>query len=240
MKKLLSFLFVCNVLHSYAQIQRLSEKRNDTAFDKYIRKMILADNQFFNTKSKNFIILFNIVPDKALKNKDSLLQDSKRKYNEVLINLGKRMENENIDVAYWGKETDKNNVSFSYSHNQYKGEASYSYYPDTLLASDSNVKQRLSKLSYNKYVRHQLDRNGLSIAFNVILKDGSKMNQEIAENDAVKFLVQYVGEQYCLYNSIKIFYIDQYSGEANLFNAKISDLILNKLTNYLIVEKSKL
>ncbi len=58
--------------------------------------MPLADNQYFNTENKNFIILFTIVPDRALNNKDSLLKDSRRAYNELLLNLGKRMENENM------------------------------------------------------------------------------------------------------------------------------------------------
>jgi hypothetical protein len=240
MKKLLLFLFACNAFHCIAQIQRLTEKRNDTSLNNHIKKMTLAENQYFNTENKNFIILFTIVPDRALKNKDSLFQDSKRAYKEILINLGKRMENENIDIAYWGKETDRNNVSFSYVHNHYNGEASYNYHSDTLLAPDSSVRQRLTKLSYNKYVRHRLDGNGLSIAFNVILNDASKMNQKMAEKDAVKFLIQYVGEQYCTYSSIKVFYIDQYSGAVSLFTAKVSDLILNNLANYLKGEKPKL
>ena len=202
--------------------------------------MTLADNQYFNTENKNFLILFTIVSGRALKNKDSLLQDSKRAYNEILINLGKRMENENIDIAYWGKEVDKNNVSFSYSHNHYNGEAFYRYNSDTLLAPDSTIRQRLTRLSYNKYVRHELDRYGLSIVFNVILKDASIMNQKSAEMDALKFLIQYIGDQYCPYNQIKIVYINQYDGETSMFNAKISDLILNNLTNYLRVEKPKL
>lgn len=202
--------------------------------------MILSENQYFNTENKNFIILFNVVPNRALTNKDSLLQDSKRLYNEVLNILGKSIENENMDIAYWGKETDKNNISFSYVHNHYNGEASYSYHPDTLLAPDNNVRQRLTKLTFNKYVRHQLDKSGLSIAFNVILKDASIMNQKMAERDAVKFLVQYVDSQYCSYSFIKIFYIDQYSGDVTLYKAKVSDLIVNNLTNYLRIDKTKL
>ncbi len=212
----------------------------DTSFDKRIRKITLNDNQYLNTDNKNFIILFNIVPDKSLKNKDSLLQDSKRIYKDVLTTLGDRIENESIDIAYWGKETDKDNVSFSYSHDHYNGEATYSYHSDTLLAPDNFVRQRLANLSYNKYVRHQHDMDGFSISFHEILKDASIMNQKLAELDAVKFMIKYIGEQYCPYARIKIIYIDQYSGEASKYEVKVSDLIINNLTNYLKVQKSKL
>lgn len=88
-------------------------------------------------------------------------------------------------------------------------------------------------------MRHRLDGNGLSVAFTVILKDASKFNQKMAENDAVKFLIKYIGEQYCLYKFLKIFYIDQYGGDITMYNGKVSDIILTDLTNYLITEKAK-
>jgi hypothetical protein len=66
-------------------------------------------------------------------------------YDDILTTVGKGMESETIDVAYWGKETDKNNISFSYSKNQYRGEAIYHYQIDTLLAPDSSVKKRLNR-----------------------------------------------------------------------------------------------
>ncbi len=74
MKKILLYLFVCNAFYCQAQF---SEKRNDTAFDNQIRKVILSDNQFLSVDKKDYIALCNIVPEKELENKDSLLKESK-------------------------------------------------------------------------------------------------------------------------------------------------------------------
>lgn len=233
MKKLLLLLFVCNAFDGIAQLAGLSEQRNDTAFDKLVRQIVLADNQFIDAENKDFLVLFTIVPELALMNKDSLLHESKSLYKQVQMALGVKGRNETIDIAYWGRETDRNNVSFSYSHDKYRGEViSYGFRRDTLLAPDDNVRERLFKLEGNKYVRHVSGREGLSIIFKVISKEASSMNQKRAEMDALKFFVLYLREQHCLYQFIKISYIDQYTGEANLFTVKTDNLIVNDLIEY--------
>jgi hypothetical protein len=237
MKGFLLFLVSYTVGHSYAQLARLSERNNDTTFDNRIRKMMLNDNQYLDIETKNVIALFNIISDKSIKNKDSLLHASKHIYEDILATLGKNVENENIDIVYWGKETDKDNINFSYAHNQYRGEAIYHYHVDTLLAPDSSVRKRLDRLSYNKYVRHEYDRNGLSINFYVISKDFNLINQKMAEIDAIKFLVKYLDAQYRSYNQIIIFYIDQFTGSMTRYTVDVNDLILNNLANYLEIRK---
>src|ERR1700743_2135128 len=200
MKKILLLLLALDSFYSIAQLARA--ERNDTALDKRIRKLALNDNQYLDLNNNEVIALFNIVPDKSLKNKDSLLQDSKHIYEDMLHTVGKKLENEIVDISYWGKETDKDNSIFSYSHNQYTGQANYHYQIDTLLAPDSNVRKRLNRLSYNKYVRHEYYKSGLSIIFYVISKDANLLNQKTAEADAIKFLLKFIDAQYCYYTQI--------------------------------------
>jgi hypothetical protein len=237
MKGFFLFLVAYTIGHSYAQLASFSENRHDTTLDKRIRKVVLNDNQYLNTDNKNVIALFNVISDKSIENKDSLLHASRHIYEDILTTLGKSVENEIIDIIYWGKETDKDNISFSYSNNQYRGQAIYHYQVDTLLAPDSSVRKRLDRLSYNKYVRHEYDRNGLLIIFYVILKDFTLLNQKMAETDAIKFLIKYLDVQYRSYNQIKIFYIDQFTGSMTRYTVNVSDLILNNLANYLEIRK---
>ena len=229
MRKLVLLLIVFNSLHNavQAQLASLSEKRNDTLLEKRIRKIILADNQFFNIDNKDAIILFNIVPENSLIKKDSLLEESKYLYNEILNTIGKERANENVDIAYIGQQTDKNNIGFTYKDNRYRGQVSYGNH-DTLLAPDNNVKQQLNKLDGNKYVRHIIDRNGLTIVFTVISKDLSS-KEKAGEGDAVKFLSYYLQKQFCLYNRIHIIYLDRYGDGGIRYEASVAELILNNL-----------
>src|SRR5262249_30194140 len=156
------FLLAYNVLHSYGQ---LPGKRNDPLLQTQIRRMELADNQFFNIENKDFIVLFTVVPDQALKNKDSLKEASENLYFKVLKAIGRGRLNEPIDIAFLGQQSDRDNLSFGYRNNEFTSMVKYGLNPDTLLARDNNVSQRLFRLSSNKFVRHRLTSAGLSIVF---------------------------------------------------------------------------
>ncbi len=186
----------------------------------------MHENQFFNTENRDFFTLFTVIPDSLLKNKDSLIQESSHLYKKILTAIGKERENENIDIAYIGQQSDGYNFGLEYTNGRYKGNVTYSLSPNTLLAPNDNVKQRLTGLVGNKYVRHELRKDGLSIVFEVILKDASIMTHKLAERDAIRFLVTYLDNQYREYSTLKIIYIDQYTGEAFRYNVKIDELTL--------------
>src|SRR5580704_8103435 len=100
----MKFIFLSSLLLYHAICQSQTKKKdikiNDSTWTTKLSKMILADNQYFNLQGKGLIVLITIVPEISLKQKDSLLQESKYLESEISKAIKPEVENLMIDISY--------------------------------------------------------------------------------------------------------------------------------------------
>jgi hypothetical protein len=230
----LSLLLLCNII-CQSQSQKPDIKISDTAWTKRLSKMILADNQYFNLQAKGLLVLITIVPEISLKQKDSLLQESKYLVREISKAIKPEAENLMIDIAYFGRESDRFNLSFGYRKGSYSGPVTYGQY-DTLISSSNEVNNRLSHIRYNAYFRHILADGSFILDYKMITKEVDyTVSRTMGEKDALTFLVKYLQNDYRKYSRIQIDYIDQNDGHVKRYEVSIDELIIANLTNYLLI-----
>lgn len=223
----------------YAQVGT-EERPEDTVLQTRISNFILADNQFFDYRTKNLILFGTIVAESSLNNRDSLFAESKYYHKEILKEIGEKRKNEFITIGYIGKTTDKYNRFFSYKNNLFEYEVATDYMTDTLIAPDSLVRLKLNKLRYNRYVRHKLEDNKLTLEVSV-LKNG--VNRDSAKiwgyKDAAEFMLYYIYPYHNSYHKIRFQYFDKYLRKGYSHEISINDLILFCLRNYVLPEKQE-
>ena len=220
----------------YAQIE-VEQRPEDTILQKSISNILLADNQFFDCRTKDLILLLNVVAESGLNNRDSLFRDSKYYQKEILKEIGEKRKNELITIGYIGKTTDKYNRFFSYKNNLFIAEEPLEYMMDTLIAPDSLVRLKLNKLRYNRYVRHKIDDNKLTLEVTVLKNAVTLDSAKIwGNNDAADFMLYYIYPYHNSYHKIRFQYFDKYLRQGYGHEISINDIILLCLRSYVIPE----
>lgn len=229
MKYLLFIFLILSQLFGFSQTSETSVSDSDDYLKQQLSKMILSDNQYFFLPSSGELILFNIVPEESLKKKDSLRKESEYLNREILKTVGLAGKNKKIEIAFLGRLTDKNYISFSYVNSLSRGLTHYDFY-DTLQTNDQDVRRRLENLNWSRFVRYSpVDSQYPIFKLKVITKNPESNIKTLRDYDAIGFLIDYLGNSYRKYSKLQIEYIDQYSRYRYLYEVNIDDLILDIL-----------
>jgi hypothetical protein len=232
MKLLILLVSISYPCIGFSQIVEDELQGYDTLLEKNISNMLLADDQYFNLSHSDYIVLYTIVPESALKKKDSLLKEAQYLNREILKNAGPSIGNKEVYISYTGSQSDSGNISFKFLKNEYLGSSKY-HITDTVLSLDKNVIARSNNIGWGTFVRKIKLDDDVHIVFKVITRTPK---QSITGASSVKlamgFLLDYLGNSYRQYSILNIVYFDQYGRYRLLYECDLDGFILSHLNQY--------
>jgi hypothetical protein len=217
------FLFVfafCYFLTTKGQrpsYYKLERPTVDADLQRKLKDVPISENQYFDLQANNRIVFITVVPEIFLSNKDSLMVDSRHWYERLKTAIGPERANAYISIIYMGRLTDAHNRYFSYKNDVFAGEVPLIENADTMLPPAALIR-KFENLDSNKYIRQRRNRNGgMDIVFYTIVSNTSLEGiKGYAEKHWLRYLIDFLGSNFRLYDRISIIYTNRYCLDDNV------------------------